>query len=461
MKKPVLYIIHGWTYTVAPWSRTIAMLEKKGLKVEMLHVPGLTTSSRKVWTIEEYMRWADRNIPDGSIALGHSNGGRILLNLCSAKPDKLKQLILLDSAGVYESSTKRDLSRGLSKKFGFLKQIPGFTKVWHKLTGTTDYARAPENMKRTLSNMLDSDAKLDLTKVTTPTSILWGAADAVTPPRQAEEMHAKIPHSNLEIFPDWTHAPYISHPSELARAIYKVYGKPPKVVTPEPVAEKTNSKNVADSAAVSAALALKRAPEPVLESRNSSSVAPDVPTKLALRKDDKRLTAGMRISDAEGAAVKYEPKSPEIAKKSTDAAEVSASASMRRAKANRTPDIDAATASASASLKRSKSKISAPDLSTDSASLALKKTSAKPEAKVSESILAELAETTDQKVGFETVGACKPEQDLKPSTSLAGAITSASVPKVGRLERAKRKVKGANASKKARSGNPKRSGKTV
>ncbi len=417
MKKPVFYIIHGWTYTVAPWARTIAMLEKKGLKVEMLHVPGLTTGSRKVWTIEDYVRWADRNLPDGAIALGHSNGGRILLNLCSQKPEKLKQLILLDSAGVYESSTKRDLSRGLSKKFGFLKKIPGFAKVWHKVTGTTDYARAPENMKQTLANMLDSDAKLDLAKVSTPTTILWGAADAVTPPRQAEVMHDKIPNSTLEIFPEWTHAPYISHPGELARAIYEVYDKPPKVkpVAPEnsPKSSKADSK-AADATAVSAALALKRAPEPVLKNKDSNPVAPDVPTKLVLRKDDKRITEGMRVSDAEGAAVKYEPKAPEIAKKSTDAAEISASASMRRAKGGKTPDIDAASASAS---------------------LALKKTAEKSPEKP-ESILAELAEKTDQEVGFEPIDA------TKAASELSGAITSASVPKVSRLERAKRKVKG-------------------
>lgn len=393
------------------------MLEKKGLKVEMLHVPGLTTTSRKVWTIEEYARWADRNLPDGAIALGHSNGGRILLNLCSQKPEKLKQLILLDSAGVYESSTKRDLSRGLSKKFGFLKKIPGFAKVWHKLTGSTDYARAPENMKQTLSNMLDSDMKLDLAKVTTPTTILWGAADTVTPPRQAEIMHDKLPNSTLEIFPEWTHAPYISHPGELARAIYKVYDKPPKVKPVEPEEVKTevkkSDKKADDTTAVSAALALKRAPEPVLESKNSNPVAPDVPTKLVLRKDDKRITEGMRVSDAEGAAVRYEPKAPEIAKKSTDAAEVSASASMRRAKADKTPDIDAVAASAS---------------------LTLKKTADKTPEK-SESILAELAEKTDQKVGFEPIDADK------AASKLSGAITSASVPKVSRLERAKRRVK--------------------
>ena len=109
-----LYIIHGWTYTVEPWAKTIAILEKNGIKVKMLHVPGLTSPSDKVWTIDDYVKWADRNLPAGATALGHSNGGRILLNLCAQKPDKLNKLILLDAAGVYEPSKKRD----------FLKKSP-------------------------------------------------------------------------------------------------------------------------------------------------------------------------------------------------------------------------------------------------------------------------------------------------------------------------------------------------
>lgn len=256
-RRPKLYIIHGWTYTVTPWDQTIALLKKQGLMVEMLHVPGLTTSSKKVWTIEEYTAWADRNIPDGAVALGHSNGGRILLNLCSEKPEKLKHLILLDSAGVYEPSNKRDVARSLSKRLGFLKRIPGLTRIWHKLTGASDYARAPENMKKTLANMLDSDKTLNLAKVTTPTSILWGAADTITPPHQAEIIHQSIKDSTLEIHPGWTHAPYISHPAELAKAILQVYRHPPEG---KPVVE------VTQAATVSASMAMKKAAEPVVPS---------------------------------------------------------------------------------------------------------------------------------------------------------------------------------------------------
>ncbi len=266
MKKPALYIIHGWTYTVEPWSKTIALLEKQGIKVEMLHVPGLTTSSKKVWTIEEYMKWADSSIPDRAVALGHSNGGRILLNLCAAKPDKLSHLILLDAAGIYEESGKRDLSRTLSKKLGFLKKVPGLTRAWHKVTGATDYAKAPENMKQTLSNMLDSDKKLDLTKVSVPTSIIWGLADNVTPPRQAEIMHEKIVGSTLDMHAGWAHAPYITHPADLAKAILKAYKKPPQAVTkPDP--------EVTKAANISASMALKRAAEPVLPSLKEISAS--------------------------------------------------------------------------------------------------------------------------------------------------------------------------------------------
>lgn len=220
MKK--LYIIHGWTYTVAPWETTIQILKRQGISVEMLHVPGLTAPSNKVWTIDEYVRWADQNIPDGAIALGHSNGGRILLNLSSKKPEKLKHLILLDAAGIYEESTKRNVAKKISKALSPLKKIKPLRKVYHKLLGASDYDHAPENMKKTLANMLDSDKTLDFTPITTPTTILWGKLDNVTPPHQADEMHRRLKNSTLRLYQNWNHAPYISDPEGLAKAIYRV-----------------------------------------------------------------------------------------------------------------------------------------------------------------------------------------------------------------------------------------------
>jgi pimeloyl-ACP methyl ester carboxylesterase len=214
-----LYIIHGWTYTVDPWEKTIAELRKNGISVKMLNVPGLTEASNKEFTIDDYVKWADQQIPDGAIALGHSNGGRILLNLCSKKPEKLKYLILLDAAGIYEPTIKKKIVTNLAKIGKPLKNIPIVDKVFHKITGSTDYSKAPANMKVTLSNMLESDKLLDLSKVETRTFILWGKKDTTTPPRQATAMYERLPNAELKFYANWTHAPYISNPDELALAL--------------------------------------------------------------------------------------------------------------------------------------------------------------------------------------------------------------------------------------------------
>ncbi len=214
-----LYLIHGWTYTVEPWKTTLAILKDNGISVKMLHVPGLTEKSNKVYTIEDYMEWADENIPNGAVALGHSNGGRILLNLCADNPEKLRYMILLDAAGIYEPSVRKRIVEKVAKLGKPLKKAPLIDKVFHKITGSTDYSRAPANMKQTLTNMLESDKRLDFSKITTKTFILWGKKDTTTPPRQATAMYEKLPDAELKFYANWTHAPYISDPNGLARAL--------------------------------------------------------------------------------------------------------------------------------------------------------------------------------------------------------------------------------------------------
>lgn len=260
-------------------------------------------------------------------------------------------------------------------------------------------------MKQTLSNMLDSDKNLDMSKVTVPTSILWGSADNVTPPRQAEVMYERIQNSDLKIFPGWTHAPYLSHPDALAKAIEQAYNNLPENRMPVEVA------NTSGLSSVSAAFAMKRAPEPVLDNKESNPVAPNVATKLVLRKDEK-ITDGLVVSDEEGAAVRYQPKVAEVQTKSTNATEVSASANMRRAEEKRKPDTNVTEISASANIKKAAGRKPS-DVAAESASLAFKR--------------------EEPTVDFEAIEVKEP---AKPQE----VISTSSVPKVSRLEQAKRKV---------------------
>ena len=125
----------------------------------------------------------------------------------------------MDAAGVYEPSMRKKVVEKLAKIGRPLKKIPVVNKAFHKITGTTDYSHAPENMKQTLVNMLDSDKELDFSKVTTKTLIIWGKKDTTTPPRQATKMYESLPNAELKFYANWTHAPYISDPDGLAKAL--------------------------------------------------------------------------------------------------------------------------------------------------------------------------------------------------------------------------------------------------
>lgn len=220
-----LYIVHGWTYSIEPWTATVSILRSEGVEVEQLRVPGLTSPSDKVWAIDEYVEWLRGELHgvDSPIVLGHSNGGRISLNYLKKYPDNFEKLLLLNAAGINVSNEKISLKRRVfriaAKVLKPLKYIPLVRKVVYRLIGGSDYDRAPANMKKTLHNMLESDKHLTLDGINTPTTVLWGRKDPITPLAQGWKMAHDLPNATLEVFDDWAHAPYITHPNELAVAI--------------------------------------------------------------------------------------------------------------------------------------------------------------------------------------------------------------------------------------------------
>ncbi len=225
MSSKNIVIIHGWTYTIEPWTAVASILRTKGVEVTQLRVPGLTSESDQVWGVDGYVEWLGGQLKgvESPTVLGHSNGGRISLNYLKKYPGSFEKLILLNSAGINVSDQKVSLKRRMFKLGARvlrpLKYIPLVRKVVYRLIGGSDYDKAPENMKMTLDNMLQSDARLSLSDINTPTVILWGKKDRVTPLAQGVKMSSELPNAELRPFEDWAHAPYITHPNELAEAI--------------------------------------------------------------------------------------------------------------------------------------------------------------------------------------------------------------------------------------------------
>lgn len=224
-----LIIIHGWTYSIEPWTAVMSLLKSRGIEVRQLRVPGLTSPSDDVWTIEKYVTWLESELAtetEPPIVLGHSNGGRIALNYLKKHPGAFTRLILLNAAGINVNDQKISLKRRIfkvaAKILKPLKYIPFVRKVVYRVIGGSDYDRAPAHMKKTLHNMLESDKYLDITSIQTPTAVLWGKDDQITPLAQGRKMAKLLPNATITEFDGWAHAPYITHPNELAAAIRDV-----------------------------------------------------------------------------------------------------------------------------------------------------------------------------------------------------------------------------------------------
>lgn len=216
MKK--IIILHGWTKTLDKWQGLIDALKEKGVLVDFPKIPGLTGKLEKVWELADYVKWLKIIIDkekDKVILTGHSNGGRIALAFVNKYPEKVEKLILVDSAGIYHNELPHRIKIFVFNTIAKIgKKITSsriLEDILYKLAREGDYRKSNQIMKQTMINLLKSDKNLNISRVSTPTLIIWGANDKITPLSDGLLMNKLIKNSKLEIIKDARHSPQFTH----------------------------------------------------------------------------------------------------------------------------------------------------------------------------------------------------------------------------------------------------------
>jgi pimeloyl-ACP methyl ester carboxylesterase len=155
------------------------------------------------------------------ILLGNSLGGHIGLLHTKLFPEKVKGLVITGSSGLYESAMgdgypKRGDYEFIKKKAQDVFYNP---EVATKEIVDEVFATVNDRMKlvKTLAiakSAIRHNMSKDLPKMHTPTCIIWGENDTVTPPNVAEEFHQLLPNSDLYWIKECGHAPMMEHPEE-------------------------------------------------------------------------------------------------------------------------------------------------------------------------------------------------------------------------------------------------------
>lgn len=226
MKK--LYIVHGWAYDTEKWQQLMEYLPQHNIEPIMLHVPGLTKESKKVWDLDGYVDWLSGELKashEPVHLLGHSNGGRISIAYASKYPARVKQLFLVDSAGVYHNElplrVKRKVFKSAASLGKKLTKSPKMKKLLYKAARAHDYEEAPDNMRQTMVNLNEADKSLDIGKVISPTVLIWGKDDSLTPLGDGKKMHQQIKDSKLWEIEGARHAPFATHAKKVGDIIVR------------------------------------------------------------------------------------------------------------------------------------------------------------------------------------------------------------------------------------------------
>jgi len=228
--QPII-VLHGLLGGLSNFDGVVQFFSQKGYKVIIPELPVYSMSLIKTNVksfakyLEEFIEFKDLN---NVILLGNSLGGHIGLYHTKHYPEKVKALVITGSSGLYESAmgggyTKRSDYEVIKKKAQDVFYDP---KIATKEIVDEVYETVNDRYKlvKTLAiakSAIRHNMSKDLPEMETPTCIIWGKNDTVTPPDVAIEFNELLPDSELFWIDKCGHAAMMEHPDTFNDILYK------------------------------------------------------------------------------------------------------------------------------------------------------------------------------------------------------------------------------------------------
>lgn len=250
--RPVL-LIHGVTLQARVWAPQFHMLADRYRVLAMdvrghgRSVPGRDGFGRRIAArdVDSVLEHFDLH---GAVVVGHSMGGMILMEFAGDFPRQLEKrvagLVFMDTAA-YQVLPKvalpvaQALGRRIRSRYEDGRPVPDrpmgdddLSWILSRLAfGARPSARAVDEVRRcgaevpqstslpSWIDILDHDARKALAATSTPSLVLVGSRDLLTPVAGARRIASFLPEARLEVLPGCGHQMMQERPSEFARLL--------------------------------------------------------------------------------------------------------------------------------------------------------------------------------------------------------------------------------------------------
>lgn len=231
---PPVVFLHGLVGLNDHWEEVVSRVQGQ-VRCVMLELP-LLSLPRDVCSITGVADLTQRFIRDTldepAVLVGNSFGGHVALRVALEHPDIVSGLVLAGSSGLIERSMVREVQirpsrEWLSEKIGELfydrahMREADLERAYKELSQRAR-ARAMVRLSRTArKNHLGKQMR----DIMTPTLLIWGRQDVVTPPEAAEQFDQLIPNSRLVWLDQCGHVPMVEKPDEFAGELLRFVGE--------------------------------------------------------------------------------------------------------------------------------------------------------------------------------------------------------------------------------------------
>lgn len=221
---PIL-LLHGWgSGNIAFRSIINALKDRFRLIAPDFPGCGGSETMAEPWTLTDYedfvLEFLQKLGIENPITMGHSHGGRVTLSLCAKGRLTPPKIILLDAAGLIPKKSLKQKARAKSFKIikgaltlPVIKNYSGnLLEKARRHYGSADYNAAPQVLRSTLVNLVNTDLRDIIGSIKCPTLLIWGENDTATPLSDAKIIESLIPDAGLCVIKGAGHFSFVENP---------------------------------------------------------------------------------------------------------------------------------------------------------------------------------------------------------------------------------------------------------
>ena len=246
--KDSLVFLHGLGGDSAAWDEVRLLFQEQNTSTVAIDIRGCGLSDRPgtegsydfARNIEDLLLVIEKENIHSPTLVGHCYGGMIAMCFAAEHPDKVKNLILIETDFKPPHYFKPVIDNVLLRKI--VKLLSGHTPGIHfsphrdfsvfKGGGDFDWKRILSDVTHTslksylliADNLVNYNAVDLLEKITMPTLIISGMNDSVFPPSVEETLHRNIKQSHINYIDDSNHIVVITNPKGVFEKINTFIG---------------------------------------------------------------------------------------------------------------------------------------------------------------------------------------------------------------------------------------------